>query len=43
MLISPWLLYYRRRLFAAAIFSLLAACVAHMWVGGDSLFDFRIF
>src|ERR1700727_1813763 len=43
MLIRPWLLYYRRRLFAAAIFSLLAACVAHMWVSANGLLDFGIF
>jgi hypothetical protein len=43
MLIRPWLLYYRRRLFTAAIVSVLAACLAHLWVSGDGFFDFGIF
>jgi hypothetical protein len=43
MLLRPWLLYYRLRLMASAIFSLFLVCLAHMWVSGDGLLDFGIF
>jgi hypothetical protein len=43
MLTYPWLLYYRYRLVAAAISSLLLTCLAHLWVSGDGFLDFGIF
>jgi hypothetical protein len=43
MLLRPFLLYYRRRLLASAIFSLFLVGVAHMWVSGEGLLDFGIF
>ena len=43
MLLRPWLLYYRRRLITAAIFSVVTACFAHIWVSAKSFSDFGIF
>ena len=43
MLLRPWLLYYRHRLLASAILSLILVCAAHVLVSGDGPLDFGIF